>query len=405
MSHPGENRDPTTPSDYQQLQQLVQQHGILAGLEHLENWFRQHKQYPQLFEILKMRCRVQLGLPLIHGTQPEQLDDATQQQLEQGLIEACYEVGMGLLAAGELERGWLYLQPIGNRPSVEATLQNFPVTDENIETIIEICLGQSAAPAYGYQLVIQHFGICDGITTFDVQSPRFERKIQQHMAEILLRRFYDELRVNLVHLIRREGLVLSELAADAFPENKTLPQLFEDYPALRGDSVHVIDATHLVSVIRIARILTSQEDLSKAWELCQYGKQLHPDFHYPCPVPFESTFEDHSIFYAALLGEEIALAVGHFQQKFHSLDRESQDLAPLGTLIELLNRTGQRSTALQILLTEISGNPAAAGMVSSLFQIPRSEEEWQLVRGHFQSQGDFLSFGISLLQEHAAQNG
>jgi hypothetical protein len=405
MSDQQDSIPETATEDYRNLQQLIEQQGVAAGLEVLEQAFRRNQQYPQLFEILKIKCRFQLGLPLIYGTRPEQLDDATQQQLEQGLIEACQEVGLGLLKAGQLEQSWLYLQPIGNRPSVAQALQDLPVHESHLETLIEICLGQAAAPVYGYQLVLEHFGICDGITTFDVQSGRFEPEIQRQMATILLRRFYSDLQANLVQLIRREGLVLSELGADRQPEQKTIRQLFEDYPALSQEGVHVIDATHLVSVVRISRIVTERADLRKAWELCQYGKQLHPDFHYPCPAPFESTFEDHSIFYAALLGTEVQEGVSHFRRKLPVCQDEIQDLTPLETLIDLFNRTNQRSEAIELLLGELSADRGTPAMITSLFQIAESAGHWERLRQHFQAQGDWLSYGISLLQERSQAEG
>lgn len=401
MSDQQDSVPETASEDYRILQQLIEQQGVAAGLDAMEQAFRRNQQYPQLFEILKIKCRYQLGLPLIYGTRAELRDDATEQQLEQGLIEACQEVGLGLLRAGELEKSWLYLQPIGNRPSVEQALRALPVSQSNLETLIEICLGQAAAPAYGYQLVLEHFGVCDGITTFDVQGSRFEPGIQRQMASALLRRFYSDLQANLVQLIQRERLVLSELGADRHPQQKTIRQLFEDYPALSHEGVHVIDATHLVSVVRISRIVTEGEDLRKAWELCQYGKQLHPDFHYPCPAPFEATFEDHSIFYAALLGTEVQQAVTHFRGKLPACQDEIQDLNPLETLIDLLNRTGQRSQAIELLLGELSADRGTPARIASLLQIAESAGHWERLREYFQAQGDWLSYGISLLQERA----
>lgn len=385
-------------SDFDHLSSTIKNKGVDQGLDYLEQVFRQKSQYPQLFEVLKMKCRQRLRLPLLANSQTEALDDPIQQQLEDGLIAACHEVGIALVKAGQLEQGWAYLQPVGNRRSIQEVIREFPVTDESREPLIEICLGQGLDPSHGYRILIEHFGVCDAITTFDMQASRFDRVVRRELAEILLRRFYAELCHNLVTIIRREKMILSELAIDATPEEKSLAQLFEDYPALGSNSIHAIDATHLVSVIRIARVVTEPDDLRKGVELCEYGKQLHSDFHYPCPPPFESTFHDHSIYFRALFGENTDQGIAHFERKCEGVDVGQHGGVAYETLIDLLVRVGQRQKAIKIYLEQIWGKFEPLGIAPSVFQIAQTESETNELERQFAKQNDLLSFGICLMQ-------
>ena len=121
-----------------------------------------------------MRVRRQLGLSVLYQETPDELDGDQQRQLEDGLLAACREVGTLLVKSGELQQGWMYLQPVGDRTLNEKLIRSIPITDDNIDALIETSVSQGAAPEYGYELLLKHYGTCNGITTFDTQAGMFD---------------------------------------------------------------------------------------------------------------------------------------------------------------------------------------------------------------------------------------
>ena len=82
----------TTP--FEQLQQITDAKGVDAGLDFLEQHVRGKQDYAQLFEVLKMRVRRHLGLPILYSRTRDNLSESDQRKLESGLLAACREVGI-----------------------------------------------------------------------------------------------------------------------------------------------------------------------------------------------------------------------------------------------------------------------------------------------------------------------
>ena len=97
----------TTETLFQQLESELQENGALAALDHLAGQLREQNKFHELFEALKMRARVQLGLPLLYQDAGDDLDEETRGKLEQSLLDACREVGTMLLRSGQLREGWM----------------------------------------------------------------------------------------------------------------------------------------------------------------------------------------------------------------------------------------------------------------------------------------------------------
>ena len=80
----------TTP--FEQLKQLTDGQGVEAGLDFLEKYVRRNQDYGQLFEVLKMRVRHAMGLPILYSQTRDNLSEADQRRLEDGLLAAWREV-------------------------------------------------------------------------------------------------------------------------------------------------------------------------------------------------------------------------------------------------------------------------------------------------------------------------
>ena len=107
-----------------------------AVIERLIEQLREKKKYHHLFEALKLRLRHRMGLSLWEHTPGDQLDPKLRNQYEDGLVEACREVGRLLLAQGKFREAWMYLRPAGERAEVSKALTEATPTEETTTSMM-----------------------------------------------------------------------------------------------------------------------------------------------------------------------------------------------------------------------------------------------------------------------------
>lgn len=378
----------TTPFD--ELQRIAKESGIAQSLDFLEQQFRRSREYFKLFEVLKMRCRHGLGLPLTYSQQPDELDETQQRQLEDGLLNACREVGTLFFKSGQIQEGWMYLQPVGDKTLSEKLIRSIEPDEDNMDTIIEIAVSQGGAPVYGFGLLLEHYGTCNGITTFDTQAARFDAEIRKQLASTLLRHLYHELLDNVRYAIEQAG---GKAKSDA-----SLAELLQSNPGLTESGAHHIDTTHLASVMRIARQVNQADDLQKASELADYGCRLDPDFQYPGSPPFEDTYPDHQFFYRGLLGNQVDAAIEHLEKKVGQADEQTEAMV-VETLVDFLVRVGRRDRAIDVVLGRLAGKHEPLGIAPNVQEIAQTSEQLRRLIEFYQSEEDLLGFAVSLLRE------
>ena len=226
-----------TSTPFDELLRISETAGVEKSLDFLEHHFRKDKDYFKLFEVMKMRCRHKLSLPLIYSQQPDDLTEPQQRELEDGLLSACREVGTLFFKSSMMQEGWMYLQPVGDKQLNEKLIRSIEPNDDNIDTLIEIAVSQGAAPAYGYGLLLDNYGTCNGITTFDSQAARFDADTQRQMASCLVHHIHDELLENI-----RSWIKESQQGSDLKPD-LTLGEVIEAYPDLTADGA--VSYTHM----------------------------------------------------------------------------------------------------------------------------------------------------------------
>lgn len=383
------------PTLFEEIQRIAEVEGYVAKtLDLLEHHFRRDQAYFKLFEVLKMRHRHRLGLPLIHSANSPTLSESRQRELEDGLLAACREVGTLLCKAGQVREGWMYLQPVGDTELAEKLIRAVPIDEENLDTIVDVAVSQGAAPAYGFELLLKHFGTCNGITTFDTQAQRFDIATQRQMASALLTHLYGELMANVRYAIEQQAGTLSE--------DSTLSQAMQQHPQLTQGGAHHIDTTHLASLMRIARSVTDREQLIRAKELADYGATLDSDFQYPSPPPFEKTYVDHQFFYGALLGERVDEAIAHFRSKIESVEPHMTGVA-IETFIDLLIRVDRCDEAIDVMTTQWLGQHEPVGLAPNLLEIATTPKQLQKAMAYYESQVDVLGYAASLLHAKEAK--
>jgi len=250
--------------------------------------------------------------------------------------------------------------------------------------------------------LLQHYGSCNGITTFDTQAARFDRETQKQLAHELLCHIYDELTANIQYAAgKREDTDNADTDNQPNdvrkPSDQTLAELMQSNPKLTENGAHHIDTTHLASLMRIARVVDSPEDIRKASELAAYGSGLDNDFQYPGSPPFEDTYVDHMFFFNALAGRDIDAAIAHFENKtkIHS----AEEMGPIAeeTLVDFLVRLGRNDEALTVMTERLLGKFDPLGIAPQPFEIANSPETRKRLKSFYEQQEDLLGFAVSLL--------
>src|SRR3954453_9292957 len=215
-------------SSFDRLETALAARGPDAALDEAASLLRQEKKHHELFEVLKIRLRHKLGLPLLAGEATDGLSDEQRTKLEDGLIGACREVGAALLAEGKIREGWMYLRPVGDKAEAARLLGAIAATDDNYEDLIEICLHEGVDIGRGYGLVLERFGTCNAITTFDSSLARRPRAEQAPAAKLLLHQVHKDLIASVTaDITRQQGQP---------PQEKTLVDLIHDRDWLFQDN-------------------------------------------------------------------------------------------------------------------------------------------------------------------------
>lgn len=390
---------------FEQLENHSSPDDLAAGLNLLSEYFRSEKRYQELFQVLKMQARNRIGLPVLteHPWEQEQaneLDDQQQRQLEDQLLEACREIGTLLIKDGRVAEGWVYLEPLGDDEFAKQLIENVPVDEENIDTLIDVSLGRGAALGFGFKLLIGQRGTCNAITTFDSFAAQLPYADQQELASILLEHIYAELRQNILNHLQE-----SDAAKANESTTVSIRSLTREHPEIFSNGGHHLDATHIASIIRISRILEDPVSLNEALEICEYGKRLSKDLQFPDSPPFENTYVDHEILFRALMGSDIETALNHFGDKSKTeLENETEKQVPgfpaTENYIMLLHRVGKGKQAIEFAIKELT--KASGETNPRLMELASSNEDLKLLAAHYKDHKDVLRFAMCLWSQTTA---
>lgn len=374
------------PETFEQFDNLLENEGQTPALDALADQFRAGNNFAELFEVLKAKIRLELNLPILAGNL-DQLDESVQRQLEDRLLDACRDVGFALLNSGQISQAWMYLQPLPDRKSVTTAFSNIEITDENSAEFLDVALYGGAAPAAGYQCLIDQQGTCNAITFFDTQGTYLDEAAQTDLAEILVNHIYQELCHSLIaQIAEREPDAVRQIS---------LTDLVADRDWLFAGCGHHLDVTHLASVVRIARCCQSESALQQAKELCVYGLKLDPQLHLPGEVPFHDCYIDHHKYFCGRLGERLNQAVDHFRAKIKSDPDEKQLVHTI--VVELLASTGQIHEAIQEMLTADADVETPMTELIRLATIPSALD---VVVEHFKQQHNLLGYAMARLSKN-----
>ncbi|HVX10392.1 MAG TPA: hypothetical protein VHC22_04390 [Pirellulales bacterium] len=370
--------------------------GLTAATEQLAAHFRSSEHYHELFDVRLLQARLELGLPAILTKGLDDLDEPLRTRMEDRYIEACREVGHLLLKDGRVREAWMYLRPVGDRAAVAAALEKISPQDDNAEQIIEVALYEGVNPRLGFELVLQRFGLCNAITTYDAQMHQRPKSDRQEVAGLLVRQLHGDLLRSLQeHLTKRQG---------KRPQETTIGGLVADRDWLFDDNEYHIDTSHLAAVVRFALVLDDPQMLRLAADLTEYGRRLSSLFQYAGQEPFADTYPTHALFFRALLGEQVDEAVDYFRGRAQELANGEQGAWPAEVYVALLARLGRVEEAFEAAAQYLSG-ARTTGFAPTLLELAQRAQRYDRLLEISRERGDLLGFAMGLAEQQRLSNG
>ncbi|QDU86836.1 hypothetical protein Pla175_01890 [Pirellulimonas nuda] len=308
-------------------------------LRRLTDELRSSARWDELFEAQLLAARRRLGMPLTDDGGSAAGSAAAAPELTAAYREACLEAGRGWLALGQHRRAWPYLRACGAQQTMRDALRLATPDSESADALIEVALFEGACPALGAEWLIEHSGTCAAVTTLEQLVGQFDPPDAVACAAVLVRRLHHELVENLTGAVLRSG--------QAPPNHREVGRLLAEHPGLMEGGGSHVDASHLTSAVRLARLLEEPEDVRLAGELAQYGERLDADWLPNDPPPFEAFFPTHRLLLDATLGERVEEALAYFRSRAEEPVEPYSASSAAETLLVLLGRLGRDREALR----------------------------------------------------------
>lgn len=389
----------STTSSFTQLRDLHERESLATLLDELADQLRVARQYHELFEVLKLRLRHQLELPLLYDDSGDELGEATRDGLERGLLDACREVGTSFFLDGKPSDGWMYLRAIGNRKESAELLRQVEVTETGMDELIQVAVYEGVDTEYGFGLMLEHYGICNAITTYETVMPERSGSEQHAVAALLLNELYKDLMSNVASdREQRDG---------SAPEYQSLWELIDGHDELFEENAYHIDTSHLAAVTRFARTLDDPASLTKGWELSQYGQRLAEMYQQSDSPPFEDYYQSHGHIFAALIAKEateVQAALDFFRTKAEQVDESSSMNNSREVYIDLLVRTDRGSDAIRETI-RLYPDVIPRGLLSLLLEEVVRTGTYDELLDFAEQREDLLTYGtvLALRKQNSAQ--
>lgn len=359
--------------------------GPEAVFDRLIGRARDQKDSRMLFGARMMQVRHRLGLPLIE-TEPVLDLGVERPAYEMAFREAAREAGELLLSGGDILGAWPYFKAIGEPAPVAAAIENVKPGD-NLDRVIEIAFQEGVNPRKGFELILEHRGICSAITWFGYNREYGSRQV---CLRLLVRTLYSQVASAL-----KETIASAEGAA---PQTNSVAQLIAGRAWLFEGTSSYTDSTHLTSVLRFTPELEDPETLRMALDLAEYGLCLDPMFHFRGDPPFENTYLDHAMYLRALLGQDVEAAIAHFRQKAEPPGAAGGYTAPAEVLIDLLVQLKRYAEAIQASVEYLPDGNSTPVSCPSALQLCQMAGDYATLRSLARQSEDLLGFVAGVIQ-------
>lgn len=384
---------PAVQPEFAELEAAFRQGGADELLAKLQAHLRAAGRLHELFDALLLAARARLGLPAFNVKTLDELPEPQRTQMEEAYLAACQEVGRLLLARRQIREAWMYLRPVGDRAAVAQALRALAPFEDDYEQVIEVALHEGVCPPLGFELVLEHYGVCNSITMYDSAMHQRPRQERQEVAGLLLRRVHRDLLANVqADVARQQGAAASET---------TLAALVADRDWLFSSDNYHIDTSHLAAVVRFAVACTDRPTLELACDLTEYGRRLAPQFQYRQEEPFGDGYSAYGLFFEAQLGRRAEEAVAYFRQQVEAAE-PARKARPAETLVALLARIGRASEAADAAAEWLPPGTPTSGIAPSLVELIQQTGDYERWLTVALSRHDPVGYAMGLLGRGAA---
>lgn len=361
-----------------------------ALLDQLQETLRTEERFAELFDVMQLQGRHELGLPVLGNLVLEDLPEQARDEVAERYREDCRTVGALFLERGDIVNAWSYFGTIREPDAVAAALDattHSPESDPEVTAeLIKIGFGQGANPTAGYRLLLEHSGTCEGISVIERGIP-YSPAVRANCIELLARQLHRELCFGVRQELVAQGKSVSEQAG--------LLRMIAEYPELfANDRAHVDDA-HLQAVIRFS-VGGSPEIQVLARELCEYGVRLGETYQHSEEAPFQDFYRDYLILFSGLTGVDVSGAVSHFAKKVEALEGNDDQFAA-EFLVLLCHEGGRAAEALQHHRRYLMAATRSFGVAPALPQLCESAGDFQLLLDLAREQNQLVQYASALL--------
>jgi hypothetical protein len=360
------------------LEQTSVSKGLGAGLDLLVRTLREQKRYQQIFELRLLQKRHALGLPLVFSGSISDLPAAVRDEYQAAVTEAAREAGNAYLADGDIVHAWPYFRAVGDPAPVAAAIEHVRSAEE-AERVLAIALVDGVSLRKGFELLLEHRGICQGV---DFTLNCADRTNRIMFLQILVRTFHGQLTTHLKEAIAAAG--------QHVPATDSVVELIAGRDWLFDGGRLYIENSHLLSILQASSDLTDPETMRLVLDLAEYGQRLDPIYQNEAEPPFTNPFIDHAAHLRALLGEDVERSVAHFRQKLNASVPDSAEV-----LVSLLARLGRFAEAIAVSLEYLDGE--AVDDCPSALQLCQLAGDYQQLREIARRKGDVVGFAAGIM--------
>ncbi len=350
----------------------------------------------RLFDLRLLQERRRLGLALERRTPIDEVEEPLRSRLEAAYLAACREVGELFLESGRFREAWMYLRPAGDKLALRKRLARVTPDECQTDELIELALYEGVDPERGYAWLLGRQGTCSAITTLDGLEQQLGVPEVRACAAVLVRHVYGELQGNLRGHLHRLG--------ETAPRDASVLQLITEHPELQAGGNYHLDASHLASAMRYARLLTDPALVAKALEMAEYGSHLPEEMQYPGEPPFEDLYPSHRLLLEAALGHDVDAAVEYFAAKARVAADDPQSTTAVETYLVLLSRAGRANEALDAYRELVPAGRELSRYAPTLLELAEQSGDWQRLEAICREREDLLGFAAGLLARQSERS-
>jgi hypothetical protein len=345
----------------------------------------------RLFDLRLMQERLRLGLALDRRTPIDEIDEPLRSQLEAAYLVACREIGELFVEAGRLREAWMYLRPAGEKQSLRGRLARVTADEAQADELIELALYEGVDPERGFAWLLGRQGTCSGITTLDGLAEQLSVADLRACAAVLVRHVYNELRGNLRGHLQR--------LTKGPPPDASVLAIITEHPELQAQGDFHLDASHLASAVKYARLLIEPTLVAMALEMVEYGSRLPEELQYAGEPPFEDVYPAHRRWFQATLGRDADVAVEYFAEQAEREVENPLATAAVEAYLELLVRLDRPSDAFDAVERLVPPDRQLSRHAPTLLELAEQSGQWSRYAMICEARNDVLGFTAGLLAQ------